>query len=84
MTLFQLLVFGAIVGIAASVLDPKRSKGGVLGAILVGSAGAFMGGMIANFFLTMGIVKFSAESFILAIAGALALLFLGRDFKRAQ
>lgn len=75
-------VFGLIVGIVANALDPHPSEGGVLGIIILGVAGALVGGFLANLIFGIGTSGgFDFTSFAIAILGSLGLLALGRAFR---
>lgn len=78
MNVLAWLIFGLLVGIIANVLDPRPAKGGILGAIVLGIVGALVGGFLATLFFGVGITGFNLPSFIIAIAGALILLLIGR------
>jgi len=81
MTIFTWIVFGLVTGIIANVLDPRPSEGGILGAVILGIAGAFLGGLLASVILGGG--SFTFSSFSLAMLGALLLLLVGRVVRRA-
>ena len=83
MNILSWILFGLIVGIVANVIDPADSQGGLLGAILLGVAGALVGGFIANLLFGVGVTSFDITSFIVAIAGSLVLLFGVRTLRRA-
>jgi len=78
MNILAWLIFGLLVGIIANVLDPRQAKGGILGAIVLGIVGALVGGFLATLFFGVGITGFNLPSFLIAIAGALILLLIGR------
>lgn len=75
MNILSWILFGLIVGIVANAIDPAESRGGVLGAILLGIAGSLIGGLLANFIFGVGVVGFDITSFIVAVAGSIVLLF---------
>ncbi|RUR26041.1 GlsB/YeaQ/YmgE family stress response membrane protein [Vreelandella andesensis] len=68
------ILFGLIAGVIAKVIMPGKDPGGLIITILLGIAGAFVGGWIGSLvgLGTMG--DFSFGSFITAIVGALVLL----------
>ena len=82
MNILSWILFGLVVGIIANALDPNPNRGGVLGAVLLGIAGALLGGFVANLFFGISVTGFNLTSFLVAIAGSLLLLFLGRAFRR--
>jgi uncharacterized membrane protein YeaQ/YmgE (transglycosylase-associated protein family) len=77
------VVFGLIAGSIANFLDPRPSQGGLLGSMVLGIAGALLGGFLGSTLLGVGVEGFNLTSFLVAIAGALLLLFIGRMFRRA-
>lgn len=81
MTIITWLIFGLITGFIANVLDPRPSEGGVIGAILLGVGGAFLGGVLASIILGGSNGSFTFSSFSLAMLGALLLLLIGRVIK---
>ena len=70
------IVFGLIAGVIAKFLMPGRDPGGFIITILLGIAGAFVGGFIAGV-LHMGgdMQTFSWNNLIFAVIGSLVLLF---------
>lgn len=82
MGILSWIVFGLIAGIAAKVIMPGKDPGGLIVTILIGVVGAFLGGFIATQFGLGSIQGFDVKSFIIAVAGALLLLFLYRRFRR--
>jgi uncharacterized membrane protein YeaQ/YmgE (transglycosylase-associated protein family) len=70
------IVFGLVVGIVARFLMPGDQPMGMIMTILLGVAGSFLGGMIAN--LTQGgsITDGRAVGWIGSILGAILLLFI--------
>lgn len=82
MGILSWIVMGLIVGVLAKFIMPGKDPGGIIVTILIGIAGAFVGGFI-GFRLGLGTVTgFSAGSLLLAIGGALLLLILYRLLKR--
>lgn len=77
------MIFGLVAGTIANAIDPQPSSGGVIGAIVLGIVGAMVGGFLANLILGLDITGFNLTSFIIAIAGSLLLLFVGRALRRA-
>ncbi len=77
------IIFGAIAGWLASIVMKTNASQGTLGDILLGIIGAFVGGLIFNFFGAPGVSGFNAYSMIVAIVGAVVLIWLGRMLRRA-
>jgi len=83
MSFLSWILFGLVVGIVANAIDPAPAKGGVLGSIVLGIIGATIGGFLANLIFGINVTGFNLSSFLVAIAGSLLLLFLGRAMRRA-
>ena len=74
------IIFGALVGLAASMLMGGGS--GMLWDILVGIVGAFIGGYIMSFLGKSGVSGFNLYSFLVALLGACVLIAVVRAFRR--
>jgi uncharacterized membrane protein YeaQ/YmgE (transglycosylase-associated protein family) len=75
------IIFGAIAGAIAKLLMPGRDPGGFIITVLLGIAGAVLGGYIGNaLWGSTGASDWSIGSFALAIGGAILLLALYRLF----
>jgi uncharacterized membrane protein YeaQ/YmgE (transglycosylase-associated protein family) len=73
------IIFGAIAGAIAKLLMPGKDPGGIIVTILLGIAGALVGGFIGHaIWGSPGVNSWSIGSFALAIAGAILLLILYR------
>lgn len=72
------IIFGAIVGWIASVVT--KSAHGLVVDVILGIIGAFVGGMIMNFFGQSGVTGFNLYSIIVAVIGSVVLIFIGRLF----
>ena len=72
------IVFGLIVGALAKLVMPGRDPGGIIVTILLGIAGAVLGGFLGR---VLGWYEpGEAAGFIMATLGAVLLLFLYRRF----
>ena len=81
MGILSWIVFGLIAGALAKWIMPGRGPGGIVVTILIGIAGAIIGGLIASV-LGLGTVSgFNLWSFLVAVGGALLLLFGYRRLK---
>lgn len=80
MNIIVWLIFGALAGWIASMVMGTDARQGWLANIIVGIVGAFIGGMIMNFFGASGVQGFDLYSVLVAIGGAVVLLFLYRMF----
>ena len=76
------IVMGLIVGVLAKLVMPGRDPGGFIVTILLGIAGAFVGGFIGTALGLGTVTGFNLGSFLLAIGGAVILLILYRILKR--
>ena len=70
------IVFGALAGWVASIVMGKNKQMGAVANIVVGIIGAFLGGWIMSFFGAQGVTGFNFQSFLVAVVGAIALLFI--------
>lgn len=78
------IIFGAIVGIFAKWLMPGRDPGGFIITILLGIAGALVGGFIASALGLGDVTGFNLWSLIIAVLGAILLLFIYRQVQRRR
>jgi uncharacterized membrane protein YeaQ/YmgE (transglycosylase-associated protein family) len=75
------IIFGLIAGAIAKLLMPGRDPGGFIVTMLLGIAGAVIGGFIGHaLWGSSGANDWSIGSFALAIGGAILLLALYRLF----
>jgi uncharacterized membrane protein YeaQ/YmgE (transglycosylase-associated protein family) len=70
------IVFGALAGWIASMIMGANARMGALANIVVGIVGAIIGGLIMNAFGAQGVTGFNLPSMLVAIIGAVVLLFL--------
>lgn len=70
------IIFGALAGWIASIIMGKNKKMGAIANIVVGIVGAFIGGWIMSFFGAQGVTGFNIPSLLVAIGGAVVLLFV--------
>ena len=75
-----LCIVGLIVGAIARLLLPGRDNIGVLGTILLGIVGSFVGGFLENLwkYHTVSVHSFHAVGLIGSVVGAFVLLLLFR------
>lgn len=81
MTIIYWIIFGLIVGAIANYIAPG-TQGGVIGSIILGIIGAVVGGYLGQRFFGVGVTGFNLMSFVVAIAGSLIVLFIGRLLMR--
>ena len=77
MSVIGWIVFGLLVGLVAKFLMPGRDPGGFIITILLGIAGALVGGYIGRGFGWYG--EGDPVGFLMAVAGAILLLILYRQ-----
>jgi uncharacterized membrane protein YeaQ/YmgE (transglycosylase-associated protein family) len=70
------IIFGLIVGLVAKLLMPGRDPGGFIITMLLGMAGALMGGFIGRAFGWYG--PNQGAGFLMSVVGAIVLLALYR------
>lgn len=78
MGLLTWIILGAIAGVIAKWIMPGNDPGGFIVTILLGIAGALIGGFIASAIGLGGMEGLTIGSIIIAILGAILLLFLYR------
>ena len=82
MGLISWVVFGALAGWLSRMIMPGKDPGGCLVTPLIGIVGAVVGGWIATLLGFGGISGFDFRSLIIAILGALIVLFIYHKIKR--
>lgn len=83
MSILSWIFFGLIAGIIAKLLTPGRDPGGCIITILLGIAGAFVGGFLYTVFTDQPFVaRFDLGSLAVAVAGAIIVLLLYRLLAR--
>src|SRR5688572_24509032 len=84
MSIVAWIVLGLIAGAIAKALMPGNDPGGFIVTILIGIVGAFLGGFLGNLIADRGLSGFSVWSIILAIVGAMLLLWIYRMATRGR
>ena len=77
------VLLGALAGWIASMIMGRDSSMGAGANIVVGIIGAVIGGLIMNALGGPGVTGFNIYSILVAIGGAIVLLFLVGLFRRA-
>ncbi len=70
------IIFGALAGWLASIIMRTDEEQGAMGNIVVGILGAIIGGGIARALIGTSVTGFNLPSLIIAILGAMLLIFL--------
>ena len=81
MGFFSWILMGLIVGLLAKWIMPGPDPGGFIMTILLGVAGAFVGGFIGTTVGLGSVTGFNVGSLGLAVAGALLLLWGHRKLR---
>lgn len=86
MDILAWIVLGLIAGAIAKAIYPGHQGGGLLGTLLLGIIGAFVGGTVYNLLTTgtlaLGASGLSIGGVIVAVIGAIIALFLYYAFTR--
>lgn len=82
MGIISWIVLGLIVGLIAKFIMPGKDPGGFFITIILGIAGAFVGGFIGQALGFGGIAGFDIKSLLLAVGGAILLLAIYRVIKK--
>lgn len=72
------IIFGLIAGVIAKLIMPGKDPGGFIITILLGVAGALVGGFIGSALGFGAVTGFNFGSLIVAILGAILLLWIYR------
>lgn len=81
MSFLYWIVFGLIAGSIAGFIVPG-AKGGIIGSIILGIIGAVVGGFLGERLFGVGVSGFNPESFVVAVAGAILVIFVGRALSK--
>jgi uncharacterized membrane protein YeaQ/YmgE (transglycosylase-associated protein family) len=82
MGILSWIAMGLIVGLLAKFIMPGKDPGGLIITILIGIAGAFVGGFIGSRLGLGSVTGFDIKSILVAVGGAVILLILYRVIKR--
>ena len=83
MGMISWIFFGLIAGALAKFIMPGDDPGGFILTILIGIAGAVIGGFIGSAMGLGSVTGFDIRSFFIAIAGAVILLAIYRKLKKS-
>ena len=79
MGIISWIVFGLIAGIIAKLIMPGRDPGGCIITMLLGVAGAFVGGFLYRLFSGREVFfQFDLGSMVVAVLGAVVILAIYR------
>jgi uncharacterized membrane protein YeaQ/YmgE (transglycosylase-associated protein family) len=82
MGLIMWMVLGLVVGVLAKWIMPGKDPGGIIVTTLIGIAGAVVGGWIGTFIGFGKVSGFDFRSLVIAVGGAVLLLFIYRKVKK--
>lgn len=75
------IALGLVVGALAKFLMPGKDPGGLIPTLLIGVAGAFVGGWLGTQLGFGDVTGFNLPSVVLSTGGALLLLFAWRTLR---
>jgi uncharacterized membrane protein YeaQ/YmgE (transglycosylase-associated protein family) len=82
MGILSWIVMGLVVGVLAKWIMPGDDPGGIVLTAVLGIAGAFVGGFIGSLLGLGTFTGFNLGSVVLAVAGALLILWGHRRLRR--
>lgn len=74
------IILGAVAGWIADLV--MASNHGMIEDIILGIIGAFVGGLVLNQFGQAGVTGFNLYSLVVAVIGAVIVIFIGRLLHR--
>ena len=75
------IIFGALAGWIASVVIKTDNSQGTVMDIIMGIVGAVVGGFLMGLVGASGVDGFNLYSLMVAVIGAMAVIFIGRKLK---
>lgn len=75
------ILFGALAGWIASIIMKTDSSQGTMTDIILGVVGAVVGGFLMNLIGQSGVTGFDLYSMIVAVIGAIVVLYVGRALR---
>ena len=82
MGILSWMLLGLVAGAIAKAIHPGPDPGGWVITILLGIAGAFVGGLLGSLIGWGAVDSFSIKNLILAVGGSILLLWLYRMMKK--
>ena len=79
MSIIVWIIFGALVGLVASMI--MGGGEGLILDVILGVVGAALGGWIMDYFGKSGVTGFNFYSFLVALLGAVVLIVIARAFR---
>jgi uncharacterized membrane protein YeaQ/YmgE (transglycosylase-associated protein family) len=78
MGIISWIIVGLIAGMLGKLIMPGDDPGGIIVTLLIGIAGAFVGGFVFSLFGGSGVTGFNIWSIVVATIGAIILLAIYR------
>ncbi len=82
MGIISWIIIGALAGWIASMITGKSKEMGAVANVVVGIVGGVIGGVVMNLIGGKGVTGFNLWSLIVAVAGAVILLWIVRAMKK--
>ncbi|MFZ1626824.1 MAG: GlsB/YeaQ/YmgE family stress response membrane protein [Candidatus Moraniibacteriota bacterium] len=76
------LIFGGLVGWAASLVMKTDAQQGIIINVVVGIVGSMLGSWLVGFLGYGGVSGFNVQSFIVALIGAVVLIAIVKALRR--
>jgi len=84
MSFLAWIVIGLVAGAIAKAIMPGNDPGGIIVTMIIGIIGAIIGGFLGSTLMGLPLTGFSVQSLLLAIVGALILLWIYRMATRGR
>ncbi|NCO11887.1 MAG: GlsB/YeaQ/YmgE family stress response membrane protein [Candidatus Pacebacteria bacterium CG_4_10_14_3_um_filter_34_15] len=82
MSILIWILFGAIVGWISSMFMNTDANQGAIGNIIMGIVGSVVAGFLMPFFGMSGVTGFNFYSIIVAVVGAMVVIFIARIIRK--
>ncbi len=82
MGILSWILLGLVAGALAKFIMPGDDPGGVIVTIIIGIAGAVVGGFLGSMLLDVNVTGFNLSSLLIAIVGAIVVLAIYRQVKK--
>lgn len=76
------IVLGGIAGWIASIVMKTNANQGTFGDIVLGIVGSLVGGLLFNLLGQPGVSGFNTYSLLVAVSGAIVIIYLGRKLRK--
>lgn len=81
MNIILWIAFGLAAGIITHMLQQNTGRENIIITMLLGIAGALVGGILANIMFGINMINFDINSFMVAAVGSVAVLFVARNVR---